>query len=108
MKPGPVEQRVRDVATAKRCIRAVAAFMRRCDSPLGAEDLEQSARVLERAQGNIVAIRRAVADYMKSEGCGCCSNRDAHDAHAKRLATLLRVPPYKDGSGHDFTKFRSR
>ena len=50
-------------------------------------------------------IRQALADYMRSEGCSCCRDNERHEANAKRLAKLLRVPKYKDGSGYDFTRF---
>lgn len=50
-------------------------------------------------------IRTAVADYMQSEGCGCCQDREAHVEHTKVLAELLDVPEYPDGSGYDFGKF---
>ena len=50
-------------------------------------------------------IRRAVADYMRSEGCSCCRDDDAHEKHAKTLAKLLRVEKYSDGSGYDFRKY---
>lgn len=53
-------------------------------------------------------IRRAFADYKASEGCSCCRDEAAHDAAAARLAKLLDVPPYSDGSGHDFYLFRTR
>lgn len=52
-------------------------------------------------------IRRALADYIASEGCSCCQNRDAHNEAAARLAKLLRVPKYEDASGFNFYKFRS-
>ena len=55
----------------------------------------------------IEQIRQAVADYMYSEGCSCCRDIEAHKQHEKRLAQLLDVPQYKDGSGYDFLKFRS-
>lgn len=42
-------------------------------------------------------IRNAIADYMKSEGCSCCRDRDAHDEAEARIAKLLFVPRYKDG-----------
>jgi hypothetical protein len=51
-------------------------------------------------------IRNALADYMASEGCGCCRNQGAHTEAATRLAKLLRVPKY-DGGGHQFAKFKS-
>lgn len=57
---------------------------------------------------DLARIRQAVADYMASEGCGCCSNAEKHDKHRARLARLLDVPEYTDGSGYDFARFRSR
>lgn len=53
-------------------------------------------------------IRQAVADYMASEGCGCCGDNGKHDKAEEKLAKLLRVPKYKDNSGFDFLKFRSK
>lgn len=54
----------------------------------------------------IKLIRNAIADYMSSEGCSCCEGAD-HDKHQERIAKLLNVPKYKDGSGYDFYKFNS-
>lgn len=53
------------------------------------------------------ALRQAVADYMHSEGCGCCRDGEAHERHAARLGELLGVDAYADGSGHDFSKHRT-
>lgn len=53
------------------------------------------------------AIREAVANYMYSEGCSCCEDTDAHTEHKAVLAELLHVPKYDDGSGYDFSKFRT-
>lgn len=53
-------------------------------------------------------VRTAVADYMRSEGCCCCRDVDGHKENEKRLAKLLKVPAYKDGSGYNFYKFRSK
>ena len=53
-------------------------------------------------------IRRALADYMRSEGCSCCRNEEAHTENKKRLAKLLKVPKYKDDSGYDFGKFQTK
>lgn len=50
-------------------------------------------------------LRRAVADYMRSEGCSCCRNDEAHTDAEARIAKLLKVPKYKDESGFDFYKF---
>lgn len=57
---------------------------------------------------DIKEIRQAIADYMYSEGCSCCRDVDAHDEHKARLAKILRVPKYSDGSGYDFSKFRTK
>jgi len=51
-------------------------------------------------------IRSAFAEYVYSEGCDCCSDVKRHDAAAARLGKLLRVEPYADGSGYDFSKYR--
>lgn len=53
------------------------------------------------------AMRQAVADYMRTEGCGCCSDREQHDADRAVLAKMLRVPRYPDGSGHNFARFQT-
>ena len=57
---------------------------------------------------NLQQIRQAVADYMSSEGCSCCEATESHNRHEARLAKLLHVPAYKDGSGYCFEKFRSK
>lgn len=53
-------------------------------------------------------IRTAVADYMSTEGCGCCRDVDGHKDNKATLATLLKVPKYKDGSDYNFHKFKSK
>ena len=58
-------------------------------------------------RGLRAALRRAVADYMRSEGCSCCSDYDGHREHKAVIAKLLNVPRYEDGSGYDFTRYRS-
>ena len=49
-------------------------------------------------------IRIALANYMKSEGCGCCQG-DNHEKNEEVLGKLLDVPGYDDGSGYDFSQF---
>jgi len=51
------------------------------------------------------AVRQAFADYHASEGCTCCQDIEGHEKAAKRLAELLDVPMFDDGSGYDFWKF---
>lgn len=53
-------------------------------------------------------IRQALADYMRSEGCECCRDDAAHRIAEERLAKLLRVSKYKDGSGYDWVKHQTK
>lgn len=52
-------------------------------------------------------LRTALADYMWSEGCECCQDSGAHNAARDRLAKLLNVKKYKDGSGWNFQRYRT-
>lgn len=61
-----------------------------------------------RPRSKIGEIRQAVADYMRSEGCSCCRDSEAHERHEERLGKLLRVPKYSDGSGRDFSRYESK
>jgi tRNA U54 and U55 pseudouridine synthase Pus10 len=67
------------------------------------EFLEQAKAMEEEYKAN---IRKAIADYMYSEGCSCCEGKD-HKDHAEKIAKLLDVPKYEDGSGYNFSQFRS-
>ena len=50
-------------------------------------------------------VRDALRAYVRSEGCSCCEDTSSHDEAAERLAKLLDVPAYPDGSGYDFYSF---
>lgn len=63
--------------------------------------------LIEETHSELGEIRRAVADYMWSEGCSCCRDTEAHDENKATLAKLLKVPKYDDGSGYDFSPFRT-
>lgn len=52
-------------------------------------------------------IRQSFADYRRAEGCSCCRDMDAHEEAEKRLADLLKPEPYEDGSGWDWSKYRT-
>lgn len=52
-------------------------------------------------------VRQVFADYYASEGCSCCRNEEEHDKAKKKLAELLDVPMYEDGSGPNFWPFRT-
>jgi hypothetical protein len=54
------------------------------------------------------AIREAIANYMYSEGCSCCRDEEAHREHTQILAKLLSVPKYSDGSGYNFTHYKTK
>lgn len=73
-------------------------------------DLQEIRKVLmlKLTMPTINAIRTAVADYLSSEGCSCCSDYDAHMAHKNALGKLLRAPQYSDKSGYDFRKFKTK
>lgn len=55
-----------------------------------------------------IALRRLIADYMRSEGCSCCRDTEAHEKHAEALAKALKVRKYEDGSGYDFAHYRTK
>lgn len=59
-------------------------------------------------KSQLAEIRTAVADYMRSEGCGCCGDRYEHEKAQARLGKLLRVRKFPDKSGYDFSKYRSK
>jgi len=52
-------------------------------------------------------VRRAVADYIGSEGCSCCQGSN-HDEHKAALAKLLNVKKYSDGSGYYFSLHKTK
>lgn len=52
-------------------------------------------------------IRRIFADHLYSEGCSCCRDNELHASTTEALGKLLRAPKYEDGSGYDFSKYRS-
>lgn len=53
-------------------------------------------------------VRLAAADYIKSEGCSCCQDRELHKEAHERLGKLLKVKKYSDGSGRDFYSYASK
>ena len=56
---------------------------------------------------NLKELRKAIADYIQSEGCSCCEGIN-HDEHKEILAKILKIPKHKDGSGYNFNKFATR
>lgn len=56
----------------------------------------------------IAEVRTAFADYVSSEGCGCCRNTSKHDDAMQKLASLLEIEPYDDGSGINTYKYATK
>ena len=53
-------------------------------------------------------LRVAVSNYMRSEGCSCCQDREAHTKNTEVLGELLGVKKYSDNSGYDFSKHQTK
>lgn len=71
-----------------------------------AKKKRRSNRVASNDSLDLRAIRNAVADYMYSEGCSCCQNREAHKINRERLARLLKVP--KKDDWYNFSPYRTK
>lgn len=56
----------------------------------------------------IKEIRELVANLLSASGCSCCRDDKGWYGNIKKLAKILKVPKYKDGSGYDFYKFKSK
>ncbi len=56
---------------------------------------------------NLNEVRTAVADYICSEGCGCCEGKN-HSIHKDVLGELLKVPKFKDNSGYNFWIYKTQ
>ena len=52
-------------------------------------------------------LRKAIANYIATEGCSCCRDTDGHDSSLSVIANLLNVPKYSDGSGYNFDKYET-
>jgi len=72
-----------------------------------AAEIEAKGRGAEKPIDNLASIRTAVADYMRSEGCSCFRDSAEHEKNAETLGKLLKVEKYEDGSGYDFSKYRT-
>jgi hypothetical protein len=68
---------------------------------------EHSDEMVDRLATRIQDVRKAVADYIYSEGCSCCQH-DSHHSDGNKLGELLVVPQYSDESGVDWESARER
>lgn len=62
------------------------------------KDLDESISNKEK----LIAAKKAFSEYVKSEGCSCCRDTEAHEKAAEKIAAALGFEKYKDGSGFDF------
>ena len=62
------------------------------------KDLHESIANKER----LIEAKKAFSDYVKSEGCSCCRDSEAHEKAAAKIAAALGFEKYADGSGFDF------
>lgn len=46
-----------------------------------------------------------MANLNVAAGCSCCRDDGKWELSQEKLAKLLKVPKYDDGSGYDFHKF---
>jgi hypothetical protein len=53
----------------------------------------------------LIEIRTAVADYIKTEGCDCCRDSEPHKEALDKIAVLLDMDRYSDDSGVDYGKY---
>ncbi|MCK9273349.1 hypothetical protein M0P65_07475, partial [Candidatus Gracilibacteria bacterium] len=76
------------------------------------EPIEKSDKLIKKKSDTksieIVKIRQAFADYVATEGCSCCRDIDGHEKALKQIATLLKMKKYKDGSGYDYSRYKSK
>lgn len=104
LPPKVVERRINRALKAIQDLRDEHGVLVNEPGALHEHILAQRAKIIRMVK----EMRTAVADYMRSEGCDCCRDRDAHAEHKARLAYLLGVPKYPDGSGFDFARYRSK
>lgn len=52
-------------------------------------------------------LRITFADYVTSEGCGCCKNNILNDKASLKLGKSLDAEMYKDNSGVNWNKYKS-
>ena len=62
------------------------------------KDLDES--IANKAK--LIEVKKAFSDYVKSEGCSCCRDTEAHEKAAAKIAAALGFEKYADGSGFDF------
>jgi hypothetical protein len=73
------------------------------------ESIEQAKETEKQQLSDFIAeVRENIANYMLSEGCSCCQDREKHEENKKKLAKLLDVPPYDDNSGYNFFQFKTQ
>lgn len=105
-------RRKETIAQAKECVLSTSILGSNGVKPISSKlfnrkKVDDKAETINRLLIEKVEIRQALADYIKSEGCGCCGNREPHEEASARLGKLLDVEPYSDGSGFNFYAYCS-
>lgn len=62
----------------------------------------------KKAEVSIAEVRQALADYIATEGCSCCQDRDGHQEAMNRLGKLLKMKKNPDGIGYDYSKYKTK
>lgn len=63
---------------------------------------------IEKLTLKLIEIRQHLADYIVTEGCGCCSNHNKHREIRNKLGELLQVDKYEDDNeSYNFYKYKS-
>lgn len=49
-------------------------------------------------------LRNTFIEYVKTEGCSCCEDRDPHKQAKDKMGELLNFPKYTDKDEYNFNK----
>jgi len=53
-------------------------------------------------------VRELIANYMRSEGCSCCSDSEAHYINKKLLGELLDCGKYDGEDDYNFHQYATK
>ena len=53
-------------------------------------------------------ILELIANYMRSEGCTCCQNREEHEDVKRRLGELLDCGKYDGEDEYNFNQYTTK
>lgn len=61
----------------------------------------------KKRESKMEKLRRLFADYRAAEGCSCCRNTEKHQKAEREIAEILKPVRYCDGSGFDWSQYRT-